>query len=249
MVYVTHRSLAKYYIIPMILAFVFIAGAWVLFWNLSDDIVNFVWTEPENVFLHILWRFVSLIVFLASAAMTAVLSVFVFSLLTASVNDLLSETIEGILGTWTPREFSLRFLVTDFAHTVKFEFARFGMKIMWLIPLFILSLIIPLLGPLAYMIIGGYFLCKYTGMDYIDWCAARRGRSWRERLAFAKTNRAAVTGLGFPVVLSLMVPLLFVVVWPGAVAGGTLLFLKIEGELDADRRLIAAAPQHKAIEE
>ena len=233
MVYVTHRGLARFYLIPMILALVITVAAWVLFYQYSDDIVRWVWSEPDGDawwgLLHFLWRFVSFAVFLASAALTALSSVFLFSLLTVTVNDLFSERIEGILGTWTPREFSIRFLIADFGNTLRFEAARFFLKLAWLVPLFLLSLVIPVIGHLVYLIVGGYFLCKYTGMDYIDWCAARRGRTWKERLLYAKKHRAAVAGFGFGVVLSFMVPLLFVFVWPGAVAGGTMLFLKLEG--------------------
>jgi CysZ protein len=121
------------------------------------------------------------------------------------------------------------------------------MKAMWLVPLFILSFLVPVVGHLIYGIVGGYFLCKYTGMDYIDWCAARRGLSWKERLAFAKVHRRAVAGLGFGVVLSFMVPLLFVAVWPGAVAGGTILFLKIKGLYQSnhlDNRITAKGNEH-----
>jgi CysZ protein len=234
--YGTKLGLAKYYLPPMILALLIVASAWVLFWNISDDIVRFVWAEPAlNAwfgFKHLLWRVVSLVVFVASAGLVALSSVFLFSLLTASVNDLFSEKIEGILGTWTPRNFSFRFLITDLGHSAKFMFIRFCMKMAWLIPLFIASILIPVIGQAVYVFVGGYFLCKYTGMDYIDWCAARREISWKDRLAFGKTHKLAVCGLGAAVVLSFFIPLLFVVVWPGAVAGGTILFLKIEGAID-----------------
>lgn len=235
MVYVTHRELAKYYLIPMILAFLLIGGTWALFWHYSDDLVNWVWTEPSMDawwgMKHLLWRLAAVAVFLAGVVVTAVSSTFLFSLLTASVNDLFSEKVEGILGTWAPRDFSIAFLLTDLAQTLKFELIRFAMKVAWLLPLFILSFIVPVAGHLVYLTVGGYFLCKYTGMDYVDWPSARRGRVWKERLLFAKVHRAAVAGLGAGVVLSLFVPLLFVVIWPGAVAGGTILFLKIENEL------------------
>ena len=241
MAYGTHRELAKYYLVPMILAFFLIAGAWVLFFHYSDDIVNWVWPEPSLEswwgIKHILWRAAALAVFVTGALLTAVSSTFLFSLLTASVNDMMSEKVEGILGTWSPRPFSVRFLFSDLAQTVKFEVVRFAMKIAWLVPLFILSFLIPVVGHAVYVLVGGYFLCKYTGMDYIDWCAARRGRNFKERLAFAKRHRTAVAGLGCGVVLSLMVPLLFVLIWPGAVAGGTLLFLKLEGELKGNENV------------
>ena len=233
-VYIDHRRLARWYLPPMLLSFLFILGAWLLFWNISDDVVQWVWAEPDQEVWwgvkHIIWKAASVVLFVTLAVVTAISSVFIFSLFAAPFADIISENVEGILGTWSPRDFSVRFLLKDIASTISFEITRFGIKLMWLLPLFILSFIVPVVGHFVYIFFGGYFLCKYTGMDYIDWCAARREWSWKERLAFARRHRFAVAGFGSAVVLSLMVPFLFVVVWPAAVAGGTILFLRLTGD-------------------
>ena len=57
----------------------------------------------------------------------------------------------------------------------------------------------------------------------------------KERLAFARKHRFPIVGFGTAVVLSFMVPLLFVIVWPGAVAGGTLLFLALTEHRSVER--------------
>jgi CysZ protein len=227
-VYGDHRELARYYLPPMMLAVLFVAGAWIGFWLTVDDIINWVWQEPAADawwgVKHFLWSAAAFLLWIILAYVVAVSTVFLFSLLAAPFADFLSERVEGINGTWTLKAFSLKFLLNDLGQTVAFELMRFWLKLRWLVPLFIVSLLIPVVGHLVYVGWGGYILCKYTGMDYIDWCAARRGWSWRDRLAFAKRHRLALAGLGTPVVLSLMVPLLFVLVWPAAVAGGALLF-------------------------
>ena len=112
----------------------------------------------------------------------------------------------------------------DLGQTIRLEVARAARKIVWLLPLFLVSLLVPIVGELVYLVVGGYLLSKFAGMDYIDWSAARRGWSWRRRLAFAGRHRYVLVGFGSLVVLSLMIPLAFVALWPGAVAGGTLLF-------------------------
>jgi CysZ protein len=233
LVYIDHRELAKWYLPPMILCLVFVVASWFLFWGVAEDIVQWVWSEPDTEawwgIQHVLWRATSVILWATLAVITAISTVFLFSLFAAPFSDFLSESIEGIQGTWTPRPFSIGFLLKDLAATVYLELMRFGIKLMWLLPLFVLSFVVPVVGNFVYIFFGGYFLCKYTGMDFIDWCAARRGWPWKERLAFARKHRFALVGLGSAVVLSLMVPLLFVVVWPGAVAGGTLLFLNLTG--------------------
>ena len=147
-----------------------------------------------------------------------------------------SRTITGILDRpeWTGAiVFGVMFLMAlplrtdDLWQTVRLELRRVATKAAWLLPLFALSLIIPVIGQAIYLLAGGYLLSKLTGTDYIDWCAARRGWSWKTRLAFANQHRWSVIGLGTAVVLSLMIPLAFVVVWPGAVAGGTILFTSL----------------------
>jgi CysZ protein len=227
-----HR-LARYWLAPGVLAFFLVVGSWLLCWTLSDQVVGLIWSEPAlgawGGVTHALWRLTAVVVFLAAAGLIAISSVTLFTLLTLPVNDLFSEKVEGILGTWAPRPFSVRFLVSDVGAGMRYALARFFLKLLWLVPLFFLSLFVPVLGQAVYLLVGGYFLCKYTGLDYVDWCAARRGMGWQDRLAFGKAHRLAICGFGAGVVLSLLVPLLFVVVWPGAVAGGTILFLELQG--------------------
>jgi CysZ protein len=82
-------------------------------------------------------------------------------------------------------------------------------------------------------VVGGYLLAKFLGMDYVDWCLARRGYTWKERVEFARRHRAAIVGFGAAVTLALLVPFGFIAVWPGAVAGGTILCVRLGPE---DRR-------------
>lgn len=232
-VYFDHRDLAKYYVPPMILSLFFILGSWVLFWYIADDVMKWLWAEPNSEawwgILHLAWKALSIVLWVTMAVITAVFSVFLFSLFAAPFADFISESLEGKLRTFEAKPFSVHFMIKDIVTTVSLELARFGLKVMCLLPLFVLSFIVPVVGHFVYVFFGGYFLAKYTGMDYIDWCAARRGWTWKERLAFGREHRFALAGFGSAVVLSFMVPLLFVVVWPGAVAGGTMLFLRLTG--------------------
>lgn len=237
LVYVEHREILLYALFPMVLAALFVVGAWAAFWFYNDDILRWVWAEPgADAWLgmkHTLWRAAAVLLWAVLAVATVVSTVFLFSIFAAPFSDIISERVEGVLGTWTPRRFSLRLLVSDLWHTVSLELLRLAVKIGWLLPLFILSFVVPVVGHLVYALLGGYFLCKHTGMDYIDWCAARRGWTWRERLAFAKRHRFALLGLGAGVALSFMVPLLFVAVWPAAVAAGAILFADLREKEEA----------------
>ncbi len=232
-VYVEHRELAKLFAAPMIIALLFVIGAWFFFAASVDTVTGWLWDEPAPGFLHVLWSILAMLVFMALGLGTAVLIMVSLPLFVAPFNDLLSEKIEDIRGTWQARPFSMSFLVQDLGQTIALELRRAGIKLAWLAPLFLFSFV-PVVGSAVYFIFGGYFLTKYTGMDYIDWCAARRGWTWAERMAFAQKHRWALCGLGTAVVLSLLIPLAFPVIWPGAVAAGTLLFTRIREETVAN---------------
>ncbi|MBW2402413.1 MAG: EI24 domain-containing protein, partial [Deltaproteobacteria bacterium] len=66
------------------------------------------------------------------------------------------------------------------------------------------------------------------GIDYIDWPAARRDWSVRDRVAFTRRQLPAVAGFGTGVSLLLFIPLVNLFFMPAAVAGGTLLFLALQ---------------------
>ncbi|MCP4602171.1 MAG: hypothetical protein GY847_16925 [Proteobacteria bacterium] len=233
-VYSEHRELARFYLPPMFLALVFLIGSWVLFALNIDDLINAFWSEPSPQawwgIQHFFWQTLSILLWIILAVTTTVLTVAVFAVVAAPFSDFISERVEGILGTWTPRPFSLKFVLADLGQTIRLELTRLALKLAWLVPLFLLSLIIPAIGHFIYVFLGGYLLSKFIGMDYIDWCAARRGWTWKERLAFAKTHRFALAGLGTAVLLLLMIPLAFVFVWPAAVAAGAILFNSIYSE-------------------
>jgi CysZ protein len=235
--YRDHRELARLYAPPMVLAFLIVAGGLVAFGFLSDDIVGWFWAEPGAGdwfgFKHLLWRLLTGLLWLILAAANALLSMVLFSLIAAPWNDLLSERTEGILGTWEPRPLSAGFLLRDAGHTVLLEAARLGIKAAWLLPLFLVSLIIPVVGQVVYIVVGGYLLAKFLGMDYVDWTLARRGFTWKERFAFARRHRWALVGFGSAMILLMLIPLGFVAFWPAAVTGGTMLAVSLGPE---DRR-------------
>jgi CysZ protein len=235
--YRDHRELARLYLPPMALALLLVAGGLVAFGFLADDVIGWFWAEPAADawfgFKHLLWRLLTGLLWVILAVATVLSSVVLFSLVAAPWNDLLSERTEGILGTWEPRPFSMGFVLRDAGHTVLLEAARLGIKAAWLLPLFLVSLIIPVLGQIVYVVLGGYLLAKLLGMDYVDWVLARRGYTWKERFAFARRHRFALVGFGTAMVLLLLIPMGFVVFWPAAVTGGTMLAVSLGPE---DRR-------------
>ena len=96
-------------------------------------------------------------------------------------------------------------------------------------PLFIASNFIPG-GQIVYAIFGFLFTAIYFSIDYVDWPASRRNRSVAYRFGLVTDHFMPMFGFGTGVWLFLFVPLLNLLFMPAAVAGGTMLFLDLEGE-------------------
>jgi CysZ protein len=97
------------------------------------------------------------------------------------------------------------------------------------VPLFFLGFlpavgqtVIPALG----ICVSGFFLT----LELVSVAMQRRGVPVRERLRVLRTRRALALGFGVPLVLLFLVPLLAVVLMPGAVAGAALLVRDLVGE-------------------
>lgn len=232
------RKLAVLFLPPMAICLVVVVTAVVLITHAVPSLVDTFWTEPQPEAWwgakHALWRFfeipVTLLLGLVGILGTIFVALLLFSLLTAAFCDALSERVEVLRGTFEPRPFSWSFLLRDVLESLRLELVRLGVKVAWLLPLFLASLFIPVIGPVAYVVVGGYILASRTGMDYIDWCGARRGWDHRERLAFAKKHKPAMLGFGAAVLATWTIPLAFVILWPAAVAGGAILFNELEEE-------------------
>lgn len=106
---------------------------------------------------------------------------------------------------------------------------------LWTVPLFLLGFV-PVLGqtvvPAVGLGVAGFFLA----LELASVAMQRRGVAVRERLRLLRRRRALALGFGVPLVLLFLLPLLAVVLMPGAVAGAALLVRDLMGEGSADSR-------------
>jgi len=98
-----------------------------------------------------------------------------------------------------------------------------------MVPLFVASFALPVAGQAVYSIFGFVFTAMYFALDYIDWPATRRGQGVGERLRIGRQRFVPMFGFGTGVWLFLFIPFLNLFFMPAAVAGGTLLYLDLEG--------------------
>ena len=109
---------------------------------------------------------------------------------------------------------------------------REGRKLLYHLPrllgVFVLTLI-PLINaaaPVLWFLFGAWTLA----VQFADYPLENRGRPFRDTLTLLRANRAAALGFGACATLALAVPLVNFLLVPVAVAGGTLLWLRLDAQ-------------------
>ncbi|WP_285613099.1 EI24 domain-containing protein [Actinokineospora globicatena] len=107
--------------------------------------------------------------------------------------------------------------------------------LLWAIVLFALGFI-PVLGqtvvPVLAVCVGAWLLTiEMTAIPFV-----RRGVSLRDRRRALRSNRAMTLGFGIPVYLLCLIPFAALVVFPAAMAGGTLLAHRFSAGAPSGRR-------------
>ncbi|MBX3272555.1 MAG: EI24 domain-containing protein [Sandaracinaceae bacterium] len=188
------------------------------------------WIDEAGHWAHATFAIVILLTIWAVGLLVAL---FLTNVIAAPFNDFLSEEVERIRTGRPGPPFSLKVILRDLVRTVGLEALKLGLYALVMIPLFILSNLVPVVGPAIYTIFGFVFTAMYFAIDYIDWPASRRNRSVTYRFGLATTHFLPMFGFGTGVWLFLFIPFVNLLFMPAAVAGGTLLFLDLEGESEA----------------
>lgn len=236
-VYFQHPRLARYWVFPILITGVALAAVFYGAGSLYDDLGGMVWSLfPESWteasgwvggLLSALRWLIELVAGLLIGVLGLVLVLLLSSVVAAPFNDALSEAVEHMLTGRTAPPFSISHMLADVARTVRLEILKVILYLGVVGPMFLASIFLPGIGQLV-SLVGFGLTAVYLGVDYIDWPAARRNWSVRDRLSFARTEFPAVAGFGTGVWILLFVPLVNLLFMPAAVAGGTMLFLSLE---------------------
>ncbi len=222
-VWMTHRHLLRYCILPMVLGTLAFVLLGVLFIFGIDDVLRMMWEKPTHWAWQIIWYGFATVTVVISAVTAIVLAYLLFMVICAPFNDLLSEKVEVLEGTLDSKPFSWSFFWRDAGQSVLLEMVKMRKKLVWVVILYLASLLIPVVGQALYLGLGTYKMSLWLGMDYVDWSLSRRGYAARDKFAFAAEHRTALRGFGLMMTLVSLIPLGAVLFWPGAIAGGTLL--------------------------
>ena len=232
-VYRKHPELKRYWVFPILITFAALVLGVYLSLHYQDALADVIWgmmpdaaQRTEAWWARVLHWLLDGIVSVGSVAVCIVGVIALSTVFAAPFNDALSEAVEAIVAEKSRRPFSLRGVGNDIARTIVLELSKLGLYIITVVPLFIASFVIPVAGQiLSVFALALTFL--FLAIDYIDWPAARRDTAVRERLAFARKNIGAMLGFGLGTWVLLFIPLLNLFFMPAAVAGATLLYLRL----------------------
>ena len=236
-VYVQHPKLARYWVFPILITGLALVAVFYSAGTFYDDLGGAVWSLfPESWndaagwvggLLKALRWLIELVVGILITLFGLVLVLVLSSVVAAPFNDALSEAVEHIVTGESAPPFSLSRMFADIARTIRLELLKVLVYLAVVGPMFLVSFIIPGVGQIV-SLIGFALTAVYLGIDYVDWPAARRNWSVRDRVAFTRSQLPAVAGFGTGVWLLLFIPLVNLFFMPSAVAGGTLLFLALQ---------------------
>ncbi len=235
MVYLSHLGLIHIWIWPVLITMACIAAVGLSVYYLHDDLLAWIWSAPEGEGFwvsaaRVARPVVQVLIFLVLLILGILTVYLVSSVLAGPFNGWLSEEVERIVKGTEPPPFSFKGLMNDLLLTIRLEGGKALVYCLVMGPMFVLSLLIPVVGQALYSVFGVLFTMTFFSVDYTDWPLARRGHGARARLRLVRAHFLRMFGLGVGVWLLLIIPFLNLLFMPAAVAGGTLMVLDLEAE-------------------
>jgi CysZ protein len=240
-----HPSLLKHCLLPLAINLLVFSGVAVGLYFFYGDLVNLIWAKPTSWFTRILWYLLYVFIFLVVMLIVYVAFFVVQAILSAPFNDLLSEKVEHLAYGLEAPKFSWGRFSRSLGRTVLHELIKLGIWIGIMLPLFLLNLVIPVLGPMLFLVVGFWVTATFFGYDYLDYSMGRREWSFSRKWKVLRENRALTFGFGSSIAVALLIPVVGILCVPMVAVGGTLLFCDLERAgafAEAEAAAAAAAP-------
>ncbi len=155
----------------------------------------------------------------------------VANLISAPFNGLLAEKVEHLeRGAPLDKGLGMGQVLTGLAPALVDEFRKILYALLWAVPFLILSLVIPLVGPLLWFLFTAWILA----LEYLDYPMGNQGLKFREMRQRLRQRPALSLGFGAATGLMTLIPLVNFLAMPSAVAGATLLWVREFGEPSSD---------------
>jgi CysZ protein len=162
----------------------------------------------------------------------------VANLIGAPFNGLLAEKVERLArGAPLDKGLSMGQVLTELAPALLDEFRKILYALLWAVPFLILSLVIPLVGPLLWFLFTAWILA----LEYLDYPMGNQGLKFREMRQRLRQRPALSLGFGAATGLMTLIPLVNFLAMPSAVAGATLLWVREFGEPSSEGE-VGASP-------
>ncbi len=195
--------------------------------RLFDVVSDAVWERPTGAWL-VLWYPVQVLV-AGSVALAALFGVLVVqAIFTAPWNDALSERVERLRTGKEGSPLTLGAVMDDVGRTIRIELGKVGLYVAVMLPLFVLSWLVPVVGQAIFAVVGWVLTALFLAFDYMDWPMARRGWGLGRRITFVRKDLWSAIGFGTGCWVMLFIPIVNVLFVPAAVTGGTTLLLDLE---------------------
>lgn len=157
------------------------------------------------------------------------------NLIAAPFNGLLAEKVANHLRGGSPdSEAGMGQVLTTLIPALLDEVRKLLYALLWAIPFFILSLVLPLVGPLLWFLFSAWILA----LEYLDYPMGNQGLGAREIRRRLRGRPVLSLGFGAATVGLTMIPLVNFIAMPSAVAGATALWVR---EFDERGKRVSAS--------
>lgn len=167
-----------------------------------------------------------LVLTFVGVAVSILVSIVLAPVVAAPFNDAFGEEVELRELGKVPAPFSWSRLGRDVGRTIRLEAAKLGIYAAIVGPLSIIGIFVGPLGIVA-SVLGFLFTAAYFALDYVDGPLSRRNVGVRRRFHLLARYPAQMFGFGIGVWFLLVVPLFNLFFMPAAVAGGTILCIRL----------------------
>jgi len=214
-------------VLPVFLSlFLYVLTFLIIAFKLDDIIQLFLPSVEESAF----WKAIMVVIWVLVMAGVVIAGYFLFvpvmTLVSAPMSEVLSEKVEVLLLDCEPPPFRFKVFLKELGRTVAQEIVKLLIYLAVMTPLLIVSLFIPVIGPIILFLIGGFLTSLYLAYDQLDRCFSRHTMPVHQRLNFVKKFFFRSPGLGTVGFFILLVPGGVAFVLPSTVAGACLLFLE-----------------------
>lgn len=208
------RKLLRLVLAPFLIALLLAA---VLLWWVSssvDPLVASAMSHLPSFMTSAAGTALRILLWVAFIGVAYVLFLALVSVLTTPFCEMISEAVEEEYTGSPAPPFSLSTLVRDLALGLVHSIRRLAMFLASLLALFLLSALIPVVGALLALALGGWFTSRFAAYDCFDTIWARKGTGYPEKMAYLKRERAFTTGLGLAVAGAALVPVVNALAFP-----------------------------------